>query len=212
MTTTATLLVALASVAALIDWWSVAEDRLSLEFIAKPLVVIGLIGAALAVDTGDGIVRGLVVAALGASLVGDVVLMTPDARFEAGVFAFLVAHVLYITAFIETGGLEVGAAVAAAVLIVGIGFEAVPPIVGGARSHGPVVQTGVTVYIGVIAVMAVLAAATGELTAVIAGALFLASDALLGWNRFVDHAPGGRVLVHVTYHAAQIGFVLWLAA
>ena len=113
MGTTATVLVALAGVAALVDWWSVARERLGVEFIAKPLVVIGLIGAALAVDTGDGVVRGLVVAALGASLVGDVVLMTPDARFEAGVFAFLVAHVLYITAFLETGGLDVGAGVAA---------------------------------------------------------------------------------------------------
>ena len=64
-------------VAALVDWWSVARERLGVEFIAKPLVVIGLIGAALAVDTGDGVVQGLVVAALGASLVGDVVLMTP---------------------------------------------------------------------------------------------------------------------------------------
>ena len=49
-----------------------ARERLGVEFIAKPLVVIGLIGAALAVDTGDGVVRGLVVAALGASLVYSV--------------------------------------------------------------------------------------------------------------------------------------------
>ena len=35
------------------------RERLGVEFIAKPLVVIGLIGAALAVDTGDGVVRGL---------------------------------------------------------------------------------------------------------------------------------------------------------
>lgn len=210
MGTTATVLVALAGVAALVDWWGVARGRLGVEFIAKPLVVIGLIGAALAVDTGDGVVRGLVVAALGASLVGDVVLMTPDARFEAGVSAFLVAHVLYITAFFETGGLDVGAGVAAAVLIIGIGFGALPQIIAGARSRGPAVQTGVTVCFAVIAVTAVLAAATGALTAMIAGALLLASDALLGWNRLVDRAPGGRVLVHLTNHAAQGGFVLWL--
>ena len=212
MGTTATVLVALAGVAALVDWWSVARERLGVEFIAKPLVVIGLIGAALAVDTGDGVVRGLVVAALGASLVGDVVLMTPDARFEAGVFAFLVAHVLYITAFLETGGLDVGAGVAAAVLIIGIGFGAVPQIIAGARLRGPAMPTGVTVSLAVIAVTALLAAATGALTAMIAGALLLTSDALLGWNRFVDRAPGGRVLVQVTNHAAHVGFVLWLTS
>ena len=212
MGTTATVLVALAGVAALVDWWSVARERLGVEFIAKPLVVIGLIGAALAVDSGDGVVRGLVVAALGASLVGDVVLMTPDARFEAGVFAFLVAHVLYITAFLETGGLDVGAGVAAAVLIIGIGFGAVPQIIAGARLRGPAMQMGVTVSLAVIAVTALLAAATGALTAMIAGALLLTSDALLGWNQFVDRAPGGRVLVQVTNHAAHVGFVLWLTS
>jgi len=35
---------------------------------------------------------------------------------------------------------------------------------------------------------------------------------LLGWNRFVDRAPGGRVLVQVTNHAAHVGFVLWLTS
>ena len=69
-----------------------------------------------------------------------------------------------------------------------------------------------TVSLAVIAVTALLAAATGALTAMIAGALLLTSDALLGWNRFVDRAPGGRVLVQVTNHAAHVGFVLWLTS
>ena len=99
MTTTATVLLVLAGVAALFDWWSVATDRLGVEFIAKPMVIILLIGMAHAIETDDGVARGLVIAALGASLVGDVVLMTPDARFEAGLVAFLVAHVLYLVAF-----------------------------------------------------------------------------------------------------------------
>ena len=68
--------------------------------------------------------------------------MTPDARFEAGVFAFLVAHVLYITAFLETGGLDVGAGVAAAVLIIGIGLGAVPQIIAGADYAAPPCRRG----------------------------------------------------------------------
>lgn len=212
MNTTATILLALAAVAALIDWWAVAEDRLSVEFIAKPLVVIGLIGSALAIDASDNVVRGLVVAALGASLVGDVVLMTPDARFEAGLAAFFVAHVLYIAAFIEGGGLETGALLAATVLVVGIGLGAAPQIMGGAREHGRFVHLAVIAYIAVIALMAITAAGTTVAVAAVGGALFLASDALLGWGRFVAPAPGGRVLVHFTYHLGQMGLVLWLAA
>ena len=212
MTTTAAILIVLSALAAVIDWWAVHEDRLSVEFIAKPLVIIGLIGAALAVDVSDGVVRGLIVAALGASLVGDVVLMTPDARFEAGVVAFLLAHVLYIAGFVEFGGLDAGVGLAALLLIIGIGLGFVPQIMGGAREHGPVIQFGVAVYIVAVAGMAMFAAATRAPAAMVGGALFLASDALLGWNRFVTPAPGGRVLVHGTYHAGQLGLVLWLAA
>ena len=62
------------------------------------------------------------------------------------------------------------------------------------------------------ATMATLGAATTEPTAAIGGALFLASDALLAWNRFVEPAPGGRALVHATDHLGQMGLVLWLAA
>ena len=142
MNTPTAILFFLAGLAAAIDWWGVTKERVSVEFMSKPLVLIALIGAALSIDTDDGIVRGLVIAALGAALVGGVVLVTPDARFGAGAFAFLVAHVLYITAFLETGGLDVGAGVAAAVLIIGIGFGAVPQIIAGARLRGPAMQTG----------------------------------------------------------------------
>ena len=68
------VLFVLAGIAAVIDWWGVSKERVSVEFISKPLVIVALIGAALAIDASDGIVRGLVLAALGAALVGDVVL------------------------------------------------------------------------------------------------------------------------------------------
>ncbi len=208
---TAVLLV-LAGIAAVIDWWGVSKARVSVEFISKPLVIIALIGAALSIDASDGIVRGLVIAALGAALVGDVVLSTPDARFEAGVFALMVAHVLYITAFLQSGTLDLGAEIMAGLLIVGVGFGAVPQILAGARDQGRVVSVGVMVFGILAATMATLGAATAEPTAALGGALFLASDALLAWNRFVTPAPGGRALVHATDHLGQLGLVLWLAA
>ena len=208
---TAVLLV-LAGIAAVIDWWGVSKARISVEFISKPLVIIALIGAALSIDASDGVVRGLVIAALGAALVGDVVLSTPDARFEAGVFALMVAHVLYIAAFLQSGTLDLGAEIMAGLLIVGVGFGAVPQILAGARDQGRVVSVGVMVFGILAATMATLGAATAEPTAALGGALFLASDALLAWNRFVTPAPGGRALVHATDHLGQLGLVLWLAA
>ena len=139
MNTPTAILFVLAGLAAVIDWWGVVKDRISVEFMSKPLVIIALIGAALSIDATDGIVRGLVIAALGAALVGDVVLVTPDARFEAGVFALMVAHVLYIAAFLESGSLDLGVEITVGLLIVGLGLGAVPKILDGARHHGPVV-------------------------------------------------------------------------
>ena len=47
----------------------------------------------------------------------------------------------------------------------------------------------------------------------IAGAvLFYASDGILGWNKFVQPVPHGRVAIMTTYHLGQIGLVLALAS
>jgi len=214
MTNTAALLLGLAALAATVDWWSVATDRLGVEFLAKPAVIICLIGVALAIEIDPGgatnVQRGIIIAALGASLVGDVVLMTPDARFEAGLGAFLLAHLLYIGAL--ASDFDVGPALVAGGLIVALGFGVVPQLLAAVRPHGQLITAAVAAYIVVVSAMGVVAAGTALLITGIGGALFVVSDALLGWGRFVGPAPGGRVLVHVTYHFGQVGLVLWLAA
>ncbi|MDG2027278.1 MAG: lysoplasmalogenase [Acidimicrobiales bacterium] len=214
MTTTAVVLLAIAGGFALVDWWSVFTDKLGVEFLAKPAVVICLIGMALAIEVDAGgasnVQRGIIIAALGASLVGDVVLMTPDARFEAGLTAFLVAHLLYIAALAPD--FTIGPGLAAGILIVGLGFGIVPQLLAGAEEHGRMIVIAVAAYIVVVSSMGVVAAGTAVAVTGIGGALFVMSDALLGWGRFVGPTTGGRVLVHVTYHLGQAGLVLWLAA
>jgi len=195
---------------ALVDWWSVATDRLNIEFMAKPLVMILLIGVALAIDTNDNVSRGLVISALGASLVGDVVLMTPDARFELGLFSFLVAHILYVFAFVDRvqllPALIAGAAIFVAAILI------VPPIVKAVVSQSRLLAAAVVVYMLALSTTAVSAASAGVLIAALGGTAFFVSDALLGWGRFVGPTPGGRKIVMITYHLGQVGLVTWLAA
>jgi alkenylglycerophosphocholine/alkenylglycerophosphoethanolamine hydrolase len=214
MTTTAAILLAVASVAAFTDWWSVATDRLGVEFLAKPAVIICLIGVALALETGPGgatnVERGIILAALGASLVGDVVLMTPDARFEVGLAAFLLAHLFYVAAFI--GDFATEPALAAGLLVVALGFGVVPQLMAKVAEHGRLLTIAVSAYIVVVSATAIVGVGTGVAITGIGGVLFLTSDALLGWGRFVGATLGGRVLVHMTYHLGQVGLVLWLAA
>ena len=209
MTVAADVLLGLAVVAALIDWWGVARERVSVEFIAKPMVDIALIGTALAIDTPEDVTRGLIVAALGAALVGDVVLSTPDARFEAGILASIVAHVLFAAALVDA--IEPASAIMAALLYFGIGLGAAPQIIHGARSQHPGIGVLVAGALFTAGALGILAAGTGVLIAALGGALFVTSAALLTWNRFVAPAPGGNVLVHATDHLGQVGLVLWLA-
>lgn len=197
-----------AGVVACVDWWSVAKDRPGAEYFAKPMVIVILVGLALAIDASDDTARGLVIAALGASLVGDVVLLTPDSSFAGGLGAFLVAHLLYIAALSD--GVQAGPALAGAIVVVAISLGVVPQLLAAVRPRGVPLTIAVSVYIVAVSVTAIFAVGTGVLFAAVGGCLLLVSDALLGWTRFIGPAPGGRTLVHVTYHGGQLGMVLWL--
>jgi uncharacterized membrane protein YhhN len=58
--------------------------------------------------------------------------------------------------------------------------------------------------------MVVVAANVGVTAAAVGAVLFLVSDTLLAWNRFIGPVPRGSLPVHVTYHLAQILLVLSL--
>jgi uncharacterized membrane protein YhhN len=159
-------------------------------------------------------VRPLLVVGLAASLAGDLLLLPPG-RFVPGLAAFLLAHIAYLAAFLQVGGepawLIVGL-VAGAVVAATVGRL----VLRAARAAGQ--GAPVTAYLAVITLMAVAATRTGEPAAIAGAWLFVTSDALLGWGRFRERAPGperrgGRVLrttVMVTYHLAQGLIVLAL--
>ena len=66
------------------------------------------------------------------------------------------------------------------------------------------------VYVAAIVTMVVLAVNVGVMAAAVGAVLFLVSDTLLAWNRFVRPVRFGDVGVHVTYHLAQGLLVLSL--
>jgi uncharacterized membrane protein YhhN len=89
-----------AGAVALVDWWSVLRSNKSVEYFAKPGVLILLIGVALAIDPAHPSMRGWFVGALVLSLIGDIFLMLPSDRFVPGLSAFLLAHVAYSIGFL----------------------------------------------------------------------------------------------------------------
>jgi uncharacterized membrane protein YhhN len=62
----------------------------------------------------------------------------------------------------------------------------------------------------VITVMVGSAVSGGGTLAAAGAATFMASDAMIAWNRFVRPFPGARVAIIVTYHLAQAALVVSL--
>ena len=210
MTGAAAGLLVAAVVAAAVDWVAVHRRWQAVEYVFKPLTLGLLTAAALALSPDEPAVRAWFVVALVLALLGDVFLMLPRDLFLPGLGAFLLAHVAYVVGFTVAGlsiaGAAVGLAVAAAVCAT-VGRR----LVAGVRVREPGLGAPVVAYMGVISTMVVCAWGTGNPLAIAGALLFYASDALIGWGRFVsERRIGGDLGVMVTYHLGQVLLVLSL--
>jgi uncharacterized membrane protein YhhN len=209
VTAAAFLWLCLALVAALADWLAVYHDNRRLEFVAKPLTMVLLIGAAVALDPADPATRYWFVVALLLSLGGDVFLMVRKDLFVAGLGSFLLAHVAYVigllTSGVHGGGLLVGLVLAVAGFVL-IGAR----LMRGVRRTDRALVTPVLGYIVVISAMLITAYGTQRFWALAGASFFYVSDSLLGRQRFLEPRERGDTAVMVTYHIAQILLVLSL--
>ena len=197
--------VAIAGVIAILDWWAVGTDRRNIERWAKPGVMVFLIGAALLIPAESDWIRWWIVIGLTFGLAGDVLLFQD--RFIPGAAAFLVGHLAYILALVPIEH-PLPAAVFGLVIVGAFAISLGRCIVRGAWRQSPVLGGIVVAYMITIGAVVVLAVGSWSTVVGIAALLFMASDTLLAWGRFVGSAPGGRVAVMVTYQIAQAGFVL----
>ncbi len=214
MTGDAALLLALTTVVAVVDWVAVRYSNRRLEYVAKPAVMVLLVGVALTLEPVDDAARIAVVVGLVCSLAGDVFLMLPqqDGRnlFVAGLTAFLAGHVAYVVAFElrgQTGVWFVVGLGVVALAVVTIGLRVVRGVRDGPH---PSLVAPVVAYIAVISVMVATAFGTKNPFAIVGAMSFYVSDATLAWNRFVEERPYGRLVVMVTYHVGQALIVLSL--
>lgn len=213
MTSAAWVLAALALLIGLVDWVAVHRGARSVEYVAKPATMLPLIGAALALDPTVPAMRPWFVAALVCSLAGDVFLMLPkeETWFVPGLGSFLVGHILYIVGLTRAPLSTTGLVVAGVVLFT-LGLAVGPTIVKGAIEVDRRLGVPVSAYIATISVMVAVAAGDAAWAGVVGAALFYVSDFCIGWSRFVNDFRHARVVIIVTYHLAQIGLVVSLAA
>lgn len=200
-----TTLVAVAVIAMLTDWWAVSSRRLGVERLAKPAVMLALIGAALTIDMEPTSLRPWIVAALALGLVGDLMLLPDVDRFLTGLSAFLLGHLAYVVAFAliwDPSWLVAVGIIALVLMLTTFGI----PILHSVRSSAMFVP--VLAYIAVSAAVVLVAAETGRWLMLAGAMTFAASDSILGHGRFVDTAADHRTLVHMTYHVGQTAIVL----
>ena len=213
MTTHLWVLSVALGVTALITWGSVLRGDHVVERLAKPLFILLLAGIAWSL-WWEGAVPGAppllpVLVALGCSLVGDIALLTAtEARFLLGVGAFFVTHVAYIWAILQTPTAPgfpwwlLGALLVVLLLHARFGRDIVR-LSGDQR--GPVF-----VYQLVLFALLLVAAWKGDWVVLLGCFLFVVSDTLLGYDRFVVERRWAPVTVMVTYHAAQTLIVVGL--
>lgn len=150
--------------------------------------------------------RGWLVAALAASLLGDVLLMGPQHWFVGGLLAFLVAHLCYLVLLSRDAPWWHSRLALAFTLGAGAAMTAWlwPGLPAALRIP-------VGVYVTAIALM--VAQALGRAQALgtpqarwvgLGAGLFMLSDSLLAVNRFMQPLPLAGLWVLATYFSAQI--------
>ena len=206
MNTATAVLLGGAGATAVVDWIAVARNRMSVERIAKPLVMVLLVGAAAALNPADDTERAAFVIALVLGLVGDLLLLEPDdeKRFLAGLGAFLFGHGAYVAGLVpvqvDGPGEVVGIAVVL-VLLTTVGRA----VIRGARrrQEGIAMAAPVAAYMLVLCAVIILGIGTQDGWAIAGVLLFGSSDAILGLRQFVERRPWMDTAVAVTYHLAQ---------
>jgi uncharacterized membrane protein YhhN len=172
-------------------------------YVFKPLATTAiLLIAALMPEAVGPFYQAAIVAGLALSLLGDVCLMFSGERwFVAGLASFLLAHLAYSAGFVtrwQAGWLAILWLIVYLAVGVGMGRLILPY---ASRLRGPVAA-----YVLAILTMAWLGAGV-SVTAGLGAALFVVSDGLLAYDRFVRPFPHARLFVLTTYWLAQ-----WLIA
>ena len=184
---------------AVADWVAVATRNKRADYFFKPATLAALLGLAVLEDAPAAVLLALVF-----SLAGDVFLMLPRNLFVYGLASFLCAHIAYFVAFRPLP--DEWWIPAASLLPIGL------LLVLKMRDRAGRLFPALVAYM--VAILAMVVAAVSEMwepeaesawsLAAPGGLLFMASDALIGWNRFVKELSWASLAIIVSYHVAQV--------
>ena len=142
--------------------------------------------------------------------------MLPNKKFIAGLVSFLFAHIAFIQGF-SSGIPKFSAAGLILLILVALNaFEVFRRISNGLRSRGqdslisPVLIYTIVISLMLVSALLTMVAPNSEwnpfpsLMVSFGALLFVLSDTLLAWIKFVNPIKYGNIFVIVTYHLALI--------
>ena len=202
---------------AVLEAFAVSGNIKRLEYLAKPAVMVCLF---LWLYTSTGLQGRALWFGVGIllSLVGDLLLMISLERFFLpGLIAFLFVHVCYITGFREAAtNISAWSLIWLAFIAINIS-RLIRRIVQAMRQNGedrlvlPVVVYGIVISIMLYAAMSTIYDQRWQTSAAffvsLGAILFVASDTILAWMKFVSPVKNGGVWNVTLYHLGQIALI-----
>lgn len=126
--------------------------------------------------------------------------------FVVGLFAFLIGHLFYIAGFSRFWNyskLRFLAIIPLLFYAIWIGWRMTTALLNNEQQF---LVAPVLLYILVISTMTWTAIMSGQRWFIIGSLLFMISDSILAWNRFIEDVPFSGPLIMLTYYSAQFLF------
>ena len=215
----------------LLDWFAVAFDWWKIKPAAKILAMLMVILWTLfAVGWSPGALMILLLLAQLFGLAGDIFLLFADRWFFAGLGAFLIGHLFYAALIFSdiasSGNLDLSMPSIIFSIFLSLVFWGLILLIVYRvfkrdnflrHRRGRLLWNLVQVYTWILSGLSALTVfrvliqsdPTAQMFLLpVGGGLFLLSDILLAYDRFVHRISKGQLWVHVTYHLAQFSLAV----
>jgi alkenylglycerophosphocholine/alkenylglycerophosphoethanolamine hydrolase len=215
------LLLLLVFIAAVTDWVAFVRGWKKVEYIAKPATLALLFLWLVVVSRLQGALLWFGLGVL-LSLAGDIFLMFSDRWFIPGLFAFLLAQLMYIVGFnsplpqvapMWTLGLAIVLALTSALVLRNV--TAGLATKGLRRLIAPVLLYGMVTTLMLLSAMLTIFRLEWNIgssfLATFGAVFFYFSDVVLAWNKYVAPVKNGRMINIVAYHLGQIALIVGVA-
>lgn len=175
-------------------------------YLFKPLtLVLIILFAFFQVSEVSLFYKVMIISGLAFSMLGDIMLMLPTDKFLYGLASFLLAHILYICAFVSDSVFPANYLYLIPLLIIGaIILRTVLPRVGGKTVPVAIYSLILVLLLWQSMGRLELSFSHSSMVALIGSIFFISSDVALVFNRFVKKHKDSQLLILSTYYIAQL--------